>query len=74
MTTTIISLSGDETMAAAFGKVAPPQALPSLQIDVADEAAATSYAPMDLSAWPLQEQAVVTLRISPAVTSGVRLD
>lgn len=45
----------------------------SLHIDVTDDAAAAGYAPMDLSAWAaaLSNQATVTVRIDPAVTTDV---
>ena len=72
-TTTTITLgaSAESSLATAFKSAAPLQALPSLDIVVTDDAAAAAYAPMDLSAWPLQDQAKVTLRIASNVTADV---
>ena len=73
MTATTIALgaTGATTLATAFQTSAPPQALKALEINVTDDTAAAAYAPMDLSAWPLQDQATVTLRIAPTVTTDV---
>ena len=70
MTTITLGASAERSLATAFQAVAPRAPLPSLEIDVTDDAAAAAYAPMDLSAWPLQNQAVVKIRISPAVTAA----
>lgn len=70
MTTITLGATSESSLATAFKKAAPPQALPSLEIDVTDESAAAAYAPMDLSAWPLQDQAKVTVRIAPAVSAA----
>eukprot|EP00977_Amphora_coffeiformis_P012487 scaffold3077_cov162-Amphora_coffeaeformis.AAC.46 len=70
MTTITLGASAESSLATAFKTAAPPAALPSLEINVTDDAAAAAYAPMDLSAWPLQNQAVVKICIGPPVTSA----
>ena len=66
-TTVTLGASSSSSLASAFSNSAPPQALKALEINVTDDTAAAGYSPMDLSAWPLQDQATVTLRIAPTV-------
>lgn len=65
--TAVVTLNAETSLATA---TKPPSALPALQIDVTDDAAAAALSPMDLAAWPLQDNANVSFHIAPAVTTA----